>query len=162
MPLWTAGFCSLVVQAAEVAGRWTCDGPLFDGEVGTWLDDLSPRLFALLKADLDLHIWPALAEYWPVPAAPSVQAVSVIREGARRSSDGSPATYGNADFVGSVRLNDGYEEGALVLSEQGWEDSAFPQGSLAVWPSDDAHGQWPSPVTRGVKYRLAVWWGGST
>jgi hypothetical protein len=158
-PLWTADFCGLVVQAAEVAGRWTSDGPFFEGEVGTWLDDLSSRLSDLFRADLDLRIWPVLAEQWQLPTAASVQAVSVIREGARRSSDGSPAMYGNAALVGSVRLNDGYKGGALMLPGQGWEDAAFPRGSLAVWPSDEAHGQWPSPVTRGVKYRLAVWWG---
>jgi hypothetical protein len=156
IPLWKADFCELVVHVAEVAGRWTSDGPFFDGEVGTWLEDLNPRLFSLLKADLDLRVGPVLAEHWPGSA--SVQAVSVIRESARRSSGESPATYDNADFVGSVRLNHGYEGGALVLSEQGWEDTASPQGSLAVWPSDETHGQWASPVTRGVKYRLAVWW----
>ena len=67
-PLWTADFCRTVIKAAEAASMWTDDFDDPNAGLGVWLDDISPRLFTLLKEDLDSRIAPLLRNHWPARA----------------------------------------------------------------------------------------------
>ena len=147
-----------VVRAAEATRKWIGEGPLPAGETGARLGDITPQLFTLLKLQMDERIWTAFDRSWPVPADATVQGAMVVRSAGERIGDTVVIPHGTADFIGSIRLNSDYEGGTLVLPEQGWRDDTVAVGTLAVWRSLDAQAQRTTPVVRGVKYRLALWW----
>jgi hypothetical protein len=149
-PLWTSEFCASVIQATQVADMTELDA--------VWLRDLDLRLFSSLEADLDERIRPTLIEHWPALAGARAIGVLVQRRQAGDTAEGPVAMEG-VQLTGSVRLNDGYEGGALVLPLQRWEDSTVPAGALAVWPSLFTHPVEAAPPTRGVKYDLTILWG---
>ncbi|HSS12051.1 MAG TPA: hypothetical protein VLL25_19350 [Acidimicrobiales bacterium] len=149
-PLWTSEFCTSLIQAAEVAHMTACDG--------VWLQDLDLDLLAALQADLDNRIRPILSKHWPDSTGTSLMGALFQRRQAGDAVE-APVTVEGVQLVGSVRLNDGYEGGALVLPRQGWEDRAVPAGALTVWPSLFTHPCEIKPLTEGVKYQLTVMWG---
>jgi hypothetical protein len=158
MPLWTPEFCATVIRAAEAAALWVnlTDDPA--ATVGTWLHDLVPRLCALLRTDLDNRIWPLLHAKWPTVVHAEVHGARILRYPAGGPLEDPIGGHDAAYLCGSVRLNRGYHGGALVLPSQGWDDSAVPVGALTVWPPLAAQSSETASVTRGVKYRLALWW----
>jgi hypothetical protein len=157
-PLWTPEFCAAVIRAAEAASQWITETGEPSAALGTWLHDLIPRLFALLEADLDNRIWPLLENEWPSVVRTRLQGALLLRDQAGGQVQGSVVHHHLTQLSGSVRLNDGYLGGALVLPRQAWDDSALPVGALAVWPSLITHPYETAPVTRGVKYRLSLLW----
>ena len=157
-PLWNADFCRTVIKAAEAASMWTDDFDDPNAGLGVWLDDISPRLFTLLKQDLDRRIAPLLRNHWPAAPDNGVHGALILRHQARGLAE-SPVAYRDvSQLSGSVRLNDGYEGGTLVFPRQEWDDAGVPVGALTVWPSLVTHPYHAASLTRGVKYRLVIWW----
>ena len=64
-PLWTPDFCTTLIRAAEAAALWMNVSPEPWAVAATWLPDLVPPLFALLKMDIDERVWPLLQMHWP-------------------------------------------------------------------------------------------------
>jgi hypothetical protein len=158
-PLWSPAFCATVVRAAEVAGLWTRDvddDSRLPARVS--LLDLIPGLLAHLEADLADRVWPLLSEWQPLWGM-AVSAAMIVRRQAGGPEEGTVAPHDLAYLIGSVRLNDGYAEGALHLPRQRWADSAVPVGALTVWPSSASHPHYVAPVTKGVKYALHLRFG---
>ena len=62
-----------------------------------------------------------------------------------------------AHLLQLIRLNDGYEGGMLEFPRQGFTNEKMSIGTLLVWPSLVTHPHRSSPVTRGVKYSLTIW-----
>jgi hypothetical protein len=159
MPLWTPEFCAAVVRTAEAAALWEKLPDEPPSTTGTWLHDLVPRLLVLLESDVQDRIWPLLQAEWPGAVATPLHGALVLRCEASGQGKGSDGHHDVAQLSGSVRLNDGYLGGALLLPRQHWDDGAAPVGALGVWPALLTHPYDTGSVTRGVKYRLALWWG---
>jgi hypothetical protein len=153
--LWLPSFCATVIRAAEVAGLWSSVAGSTT-RVGVPLLELIPRLAAHLETDMAHRIWPLLDE-WQPSAGMTLNAATVIRQHVGWSKQREVAPHILTHLVASVRLNDEYTGGALVLPRQRWEDSAVPVGALALWPSADSHPHHLAPITSGVKYTLRLW-----
>jgi predicted 2-oxoglutarate/Fe(II)-dependent dioxygenase YbiX len=62
-----------------------------------------------------------------------------------------------AQVSASVRLNDGYEGGALEFPRHRFTNAEVPVGALLAWPSFVTHPHRSAPVRHGVKYSLTIW-----
>jgi hypothetical protein len=157
MPFWTPAFCATVVRAAEAAGVWSSDpdDPVPGAEVS--LFSISPRLVALLDDDLQTRAWPRWREHWSEVAATQIADAFVIRYEAGGDADHLPLHHDVAQVSATVRLNEGYDGGALSFPRQQWDNAAVPVGHLTAWPSLVTHPHRAEPVTRGVKYGLTIW-----
>src|SRR5690606_28473693 len=62
-----------------------------------------------------------------------------------------------AQISGSVKLNDDYDGAVLEFPRQHWDVSSVPVGHLVVWPSLVTHPHRTTPLRRGVKYGLTIW-----
>jgi hypothetical protein len=156
-PFWTPEFCATVIRAAEAAGIWAADpdDPVPGAEVS--LLSVSPRLVALLDEDLRARLWPELREHWPEVAITPIADVFVIRYEAGGAVDELPLHHDVAQVSAAIRLNDGYDGGALEFPRQAWDNHAVPVGAIVAWPSLVTHPHRSTPVTRGVKYGLTIW-----
>jgi hypothetical protein len=123
------------------------------------LRQLSGRLFELVKDDLYERIWPRLSERWGGPLAIVLEDAIVVRHDAGDPDDCPYPGQHPALVNGSVRLNSGYWGGALPFPRQAWDDQQVPVGALSVWFAADTPLDQSEPVSRGVKYRLALRWG---
>ena len=155
--LWTPEMCRAVVAAAEAAGAWASDpdDPVPGREVS--LAAISPVLFANLEGHLRQLVVPMLRSHWPTIADAGVHDAFVIKYVAGSGRADLPLHHDVAQISGSVRLNDGYEGGVLEFPRQGFSNEKMPIGTLLVWPSLVTHPHRSSPVTRGVKYALTIW-----
>ena len=155
--LWTPEMCRAVIAAAEAAGGWASDpdDPVPGREVS--LATISPVLFANLEGHLRQLVLPMLRSHWPTIADEGVHDAFVIKYVAGTGRADLPLHNDVAQISGSVRLNDGYEGGGLQFPRQGFSNEKMEIGTLLVWPSLVTHPHRSSPVTRGVKYALTIW-----
>jgi len=123
-------------------------------EIG--LASISPVLFANVEAHLGRWVVPNLRQRWPHFAWNGIHDAFVIKYAARRRQELS-VHHDVAQISGSVRLNDGYTGGALMFKRQGFDNSKVPVGRLLVWPSLVTHPHHATPVDRGVRYGLTIW-----
>jgi len=154
---WTPEMCRAVVTAAEAAGAWASDpdDPVPGREVS--LATISPVLFANLEGHVRQLVVPMLRSHWPTIADTGIHDAFVIKYAAATGRSDLPLHHDVAQISGSVRLNDGYEGGVLEFPRQGFSNEKMPIGTLLVWPSLVTHPHHSSPVTRGVKYSLTIW-----
>ena len=155
--LWTPEMCRAVIAAAEAANAWASDpdDPVPGREVS--LATISPVLFANLEGHLRQLVVPMLRMHWPTIADVGVHDAFVIKYAAGTGRTDLPLHHDVAQISGSVRLNDGYEGGVLEFPRQGFSNEKISIGALLVWPSLVTHPHRSTPVTRGVKYALTVW-----
>ena len=156
LPFWTPEFCATVVRAAEATGAFGADpeDPVPGHELS--LAAISPRLFAHVEDDLALRVMPVLLRTWPAIEYAGLRDAFVIKF----TPDGQaelPLHHDVAQVSASVRLNDGYEGGALEFPRQGFSTAATSVGTLVAWPSLVTHPHRSAPVRRGVKYSLTLW-----
>jgi hypothetical protein len=156
MPFWSPSFCATVIRAAEIVGAWRMADETAPGEETLQLEEISLSLFDHLKADIDLRIHPRLQEQWPDAVGATMTGAAVVRSSNLVTAYSARDAY----LLGSIRLNEGYRGGALLLPDHDWADSSIGVGELAAWrPGVDLPSSTStSPVRAGVKYRLAVWW----
>jgi hypothetical protein len=155
-PFWTLDMCDLVMRAAEAAGSWgsDVDDPVPGFEVS--LATISPRLFAHVEEDLERRIVPRWRTVWPEFAWNGLHDAFVIKYAAGEYGD-LPLHHDVAQISVAVRLNAGYEGGALEFPRQRWANDGVDVGDLVAWPSLVTHPHRSRPVTRGVKYSLTIW-----
>jgi hypothetical protein len=155
---WTAGFCSTIIRAAEAAGVWGAppEGPGLRSEVQ--LQVLSPRLLALLDADLQSRISPLVVGRWPSMITGGLKEAVVVRHEAGQALTGLDTTNDLGHVGAAVRLNDGCSGGGLFFPRQHWNNREADVGSLAIWPSAFTHPYRPESVNRGVEYLLILQW----
>ena len=156
MGFWTPAFCASIVRAAEATGAFAADpdDPVPGHEVS--LAAISPRLFAHVEDDLAVRVMPLLRRTWPVIDYAGLQDAFVIKFTPTVQAD-LPLHHDVAQVSGSVKLNEGYEGGALEFPRQGFSNVDVPVGALLAWPSLVTHPHRSQPVRRGVKYSLTLW-----
>jgi hypothetical protein len=155
---WTSAFCATIIRAAESAGIWagSPEGPGLRAEVR--LEELSPRLRALVEEDLETRIWPLVVSHWPNVITAGLQDAVVVRHEAGEANVDLDSGDALGHVSGAVRLNDGYHGGGLFFPRQRWDNREAPIGSLTIWPSAFSHPHRPESVTRGVEYQLILRW----
>jgi len=156
LPFWTPAFCAAVIRAAEAVGAFEPqpDDPVPGHEVS--LAVISPRLFALVEADLGERVWPALQHEWPYIDYYGLRDAFVIRY-AMGEQEHLRIHHDVAQVSASVKLNDGYEGGELSFPRQGVTNGATGVGELLAWPSLVTHPHETLPLRAGVKYGLTIW-----
>jgi hypothetical protein len=156
MPFWTPAFCATVVRAAEATGAFAPgdDDPVPGHELS--LAAISPRLFAHLEDDLAVRLWPALAGIWPYAEYYGLRDAFVIRY-ALGEQDELRVHHDVAQISGSIKLDEDYDGGLLTFPRQDFDNALLPIGSLLVWPSLVTHPHGSTPITRGVKHSLTIW-----
>jgi hypothetical protein len=156
MAFWTPAFCATLVRAAEATGAFGADpdDPVPGHEVS--LAAISPRLFAHVEDDLAVRVMPVLHRTWPAVDYAGLRDAFVIKFTATGQSD-LPLHHDVAQVSGSVKLNEGYEGGALEFPRQAFSNVGVPVGGLLAWPSLVTHPHVSAPVRRGVKYSLTLW-----
>jgi hypothetical protein len=156
MAFWTPAFCATVVRAAEATGAFGADpeDPVPGHELS--LAALSPRLFAHVEDDVAVRVMPALMGTWPAIEYAGLRDVFVIKFTPGGQAE-LPLHHDVAQVSASVRLNDGYEGGALEFPRQRFSNATTAVGALVAWPSLVTHPHRSAPVRRGVKYSLTIW-----
>ena len=156
VPFWTPQFCSTVIRAAEAVGAFEPqpEDPVPGHEVS--LAVISPRLFEQVELDLGRRIWPQLRTVWPYIDYHGLRDVFVIRY-AMGEQEHLRMHHDIAQVSASVKLNEGYEGALLDFPRQGVTNEQIPVGELVVWPSLVTHPHQATPLRRGVKYALTVW-----
>lgn len=152
---WTPEFCAAVIRAAEAVGFTPDpDDPVPGHEVS--LASISPALFGAVEHDVGVRIWPQLRQVWPLIEYQGLRDAFVIRY--RHGEQESLRLHQDvAQVSASVRLNDGYEGGALRFVRQGYDADELVVGDLIAWPSLVTHPHEVMPVDRGTKYGLTIW-----
>jgi hypothetical protein len=156
VPFWTPMFCNTVIRAAEAVGAFEPhdDDPVPGHEVS--LAVISPRLFEQVEVDLGMRIWPQLQSVWPYIEYHGLRDVFVIRF-AMGQQEHLRMHHDVAQVSASVKLNDGYDGAVLDFPRQGVTNESLGVGELIVWPSLVTHPHQATPLQRGVKYGLTVW-----
>ena len=156
VPFWTPSFCGTLIRAAEATGGFgpQPDDPVPGHEVS--LAVISPRLFAHVEADLSARVVPGLRRWWPTIADVGVRDAFVIKYAAGGQTE-LRLHHDVAQLSASVKLNDGYDGGRLEFPRQGVSNETVPVGALLAWPSLVTHPHRSSPLRRGVKYSLTIW-----
>ena len=103
-----------------------------------------------------MRVMPVLLRTWPAIDYAGLRDAFVIKftPGGQAAL---PLHHDVAQVSASVRLNDGYEGGALEFPRQGFSTAATPIGTLVAWPSLVTHPHLSAAVLRGVKYSLTIW-----
>jgi hypothetical protein len=152
---WTSEMCAAVVRAASLVGfRPDPDDPVPGHEVS--LAAISPALFARVQDDLGLRIWPQLQEAWPLIDYHGVRDAFVIRYAAGEQEE-LRLHHDVAQVSGSVKLDEGFEGSELLFPRQGVDNTNVPVGSLLVWPSLVTHPHETTPLRRGMRHGLTIW-----
>jgi hypothetical protein len=155
VPCWTPRFCAAVVRAAELVGYASDpDDPVPGHEVS--LATISPRLYEAVQDDLGRRIWPQLQQVWPLIDYHGLRDAFVIRY-AMGEQESLREHHDVAQVSGSVKLDDDHEGGALRFTRQGVDNAAVAVGSLLAWPSLVTHPHEATPLQRGVKHGLTIW-----
>jgi hypothetical protein len=156
VPCWTTNFCAAIIRAAEAAGGFTTDpgDPVPAHEIS--LAMISPRLFEAVENDMGARIWPILKEEWPLIDYHGINDAFVIKyePGGQESLR---IHHDVAQVSASIKLNDDYDGAVLEFPRQGTSNADVPVGSLLAWPSLVTHPHHSTPITRGVKYSLTIW-----
>jgi predicted 2-oxoglutarate/Fe(II)-dependent dioxygenase YbiX len=117
---------------------------------------ISPRLFEAVQNDMGARIWPVLKNEWPLIDYHGINDAFVIKY----ESGGQESLrlhHDVAQVSASIKLNDDYEGAVLEFPRQGVSNADIPVGSLLAWPSLVTHPHHSTPITRGVKYSLTMW-----
>ncbi|MFZ4718471.1 MAG: hypothetical protein ACOYMR_03540 [Ilumatobacteraceae bacterium] len=156
VPFWTPAFCATVIRAAEAAGAFEPqpEDPVPGHEIS--LAIISPLLFEAVQQDLGMRIWPQLRQAWPYIDYHGLRDVFVIKY-EKGGQESLRMHHDVAQVSGSVKLNEGYEGAMLDFPRQGIDNADVPVGELIVWPSLVTHPHQATPLVRGVKYGLTVW-----
>lgn len=156
VPCWTQVFCAAVIRAAEAAGGFTSDpgDPVPAHEIS--LAMISPRLFEAVENDMGARIWPILKEEWPLIDYHGINDAFVIKYEAG-GQESLRIHHDVAQVSASIKLNDDYDGAVLEFPRQGVSNADVPVGSLLAWPSLVTHPHHSTPITRGVKYSLTIW-----
>jgi hypothetical protein len=156
VPFWTPRFCDTVIRAAEAIGAFEPqdDDPVPGHEIS--LAIISPRLFEQVEIDLGRRIWPQLQSVWPYIDYHGLRDVFVIRY-AMGEQEHLRMHHDVAQVSASAKLNDDYEGAVLDFPRQGLTNESLALGELIVWPSLVTHPHQATPLERGVKYGLTVW-----
>ncbi len=159
VPFFSANAAADLIELAEATSLWGSDpdDPVPGDEVS--LAVLSPKLFHRVEDHVDEIVVPALRAHWPELAWRGLHDAFVIRYRAGTSAPSAELHLHHdvAQISGSVRLNDGYEGGALEFPRQRWTNAGVSVGDLVVWPSLVTHPHRGAPVTNGTKYGLTLW-----
>jgi hypothetical protein len=156
MPFWTPEFCALVVRAAEATGTFApdADDPVPGHEVS--LAAIAPALYAHLENDIGRRMWPAIRGWWPLVDYHGLRDAFVIKY-EKGGQEELRMHHDVAQVSASIKLNDGYEGGALAFARQKWNTSGLPVGALVAWPSLVTHPHAGEPLVSGTKYSLTIW-----
>jgi hypothetical protein len=156
VPFWTPAFCAALVRAAEAVGAFEPqpDDPVPGHEVS--LAIISPRLYALVEADLGERLWPLLQQEWPYIDYHGLRDAFVIKY-ALGQQEHLRIHHDVAQVSGSIKLNDGYEGGELHFPRQGVTNTDLGVGELLAWPSLVTHPHETLALRAGVKYALTIW-----
>jgi hypothetical protein len=155
VPFWTPRFCAAVVRAADLAGyARDPDDPVPGQEVS--LAAISPRLYEAVQDDVGTRIWPQLRSIWPLIDYHGLRDAFVIRYEAD-AQESLRVHHDVAQVSASVKLDGGYEGAELCFPRQGFDNARVPIGALLAWPSLVTHPHEVTPVRRGVKHGLTIW-----
>lgn len=156
LPFWTPAFCATVVRAAEAIGAFEHqpDDPVPGHEVS--LAVISPRLFEHVETDLGVRIWPQFRTVWPYIDYHGLRDVFVIKY-AMGHQEHLRIHHDVAQVSASVKLNDGYDGAVLDFPRQGVTNESLAIGEMIAWPSLVTHPHQATPLRRGVKYGLTIW-----
>lgn len=156
MPFWSPRFCALVVRAAEATGGFAPDpdDPVPGHEVS--LAAIAPALYSHLENDIGRRMWPAIRRWWPLVDYHGLRDAFVIKY-AIGAQEELRMHHDVAQVSASIKLNDGYEGGALDFPRQGWNTADLPVGTLVAWPSLVTHPHAGTPLAAGTKYSLTIW-----
>jgi len=153
---WTPGFCSALIQAAELTGTFEPDlnDPVPGREVS--LAMISPKLFNAVEADFGARVWPQLQENWPLIDYHGLQDVFVIKYEVGQQEE-LRMHHDVAQVSASIKLNDDYEGAELEFPRQRFSNRDLKIGQMLAWPSLVTHPHQSAKITKGVKYSATVW-----
>ena len=155
VPFWTPEFCAAVARAAALVGfAADPDDPVPGHEVSLAL--ISPHLYQLVQDDLGRRIWPQLQEVWPLIDYHGLRDAFVIRYAAGEQ-ESLRQHHDVAQVSASVKLDGDYEGAELRFPRQDVDNTSVPVGSLLAWPSLVTHPHEVTPLRRGVKHGLTMW-----
>lgn len=156
MPFWTPAFCATVIRAAESVEAFVpnADDPVPGHEVS--LAAISPRLFAHLEDDLASRVMPGVRSIWPYAEFHGLRDAFVIKYSLFGQTE-LRIHHDVAQISGTVALNRGFDGGRLEFPRQEFDNRQQAVGDLLVWPSLVTHPHRSSPLQRGVKYALTLW-----
>ena len=156
MSCWTLRFCQALIRAAEAAGGFAAEpgDPVPGHEIS--LAMISPRLFEAVQNDMGERIWPQLQQQWPLIDYHGINDAFIIKYQQGGQEELRPH-HDVAQVSASIKLNDAYEGAVLEFPRQGANNAALPVGSLLAWPSLVTHPHHSTPITKGVKYSLTIW-----
>ena len=156
MPFWTPEFCDTVIRAAEAVGAFEPqpEDPVPGHEIS--LAVISPRLFEAVESDLGVRVWPVLQQEWPYIDYHGLRDVFVIKY-ELGVQENLRVHHDVAQVSASLKLNDDYEGAVLDFPRQGVTNESAGIGELVVFPSLVTHPHQATPLRRGVKYGLVVW-----
>ena len=156
MSCWTPKFCAALVRAAETAGGFAPEpgDPVPGHEIS--LAMISPRLFEAVQNDMGERIWPQLQQQWPLIDYHGINDAFIIKYQQGGQEELRPH-HDVAQVSASIKLNDTYEGAVLEFPRQATDNAALPVGSLLAWPSLVTHPHHSTPITKGVKYSLTIW-----
>jgi hypothetical protein len=156
VPCWTRRFCEVLIDAAESVDAWSSDpdDPVPGNEVS--LAMISPRVAASLHAHWAGRIWPVIRQVWPLADFAGFRDAFVIRFSPNTVPD-LRTHHDVAQVSAAIKLNDGYDGGALSFPRQGVHTANVPVGAAVIWPSLVTHPHRSEPVRRGTKYSVTVW-----
>jgi len=153
---WTPGFCSALIQAAELTGTFEPDlnDPVPGREVS--LAMISPKLFNAVEVDFGARVWPQLQKNWPLIDYHGLQDVFVIKYEVGQQEE-LRMHHDVAQVSASIKLNDDYEGAELEFPRQRFSNRDLKIGQMLAWPSLVTHPHQSAKITKGVKYSATVW-----
>jgi hypothetical protein len=155
VPFWTPRFCAAIVRAADLVGyAGHPDDPVPGQEVS--LAAISPRLYEALQDDLGVRIWPQLRTEWPLIDYHGLRDAFVIRY-ETGEQESLRVHHDVAQVSASVKLDEDYDGAELWFPRQGFDNASVPIGALLAWPSLVTHPHEVTPLRRGVKHALTIW-----
>ena len=146
VPFWGPEQSATIVRESEAVNAWASDpeDPVPGMEVS--LATISPVLFEHVERHLAERVVPALREFWPEFAWTGVHDAFVIKYAAGSEATSLALHHDVAQLSGSVRLNAGFEGGALEFPRQDWSNTDVGVGDLIMWPSLVTHPHRGAPV----------------
>jgi hypothetical protein len=155
VPFWTESFCRAVVRAATLVGFTPDpDDPVPAHEVP--LVAISPQLHHAVEEDLGRRVWPQLQTVWPLIDYHGLRDAFVIRY-AIGEQESLRQHHDVAQVSATVRLDEDHDGADLRFPRQGVDTADLPVGSLLAWPSLVTHPHETTPLRRGVRHGLTIW-----